>query len=271
MHTSAHPFSSSLSIGDCRITTAFKEDDFTSNIFSIIHEVGHATYNHQVDQKYEGRHIVNMISMGMHESQSRLLENCIGRSKAFWDYNYPLWQEEIAYLKDVKQEEFLAYINQVNPSLIRIEADELTYSIHILIRYIIEKGMFDGSIDLDDLPQIWNKLYKEYLGVDVIDDCHGILQDVHWSYSSFGYFPTYALGSAIACQIMSKMNQDLDVEQLLKDNKLANIQAWLKENVHQYGGLYSYNEILKRITDEEFNARYYIDYLKDKYSKLYQC
>ncbi|MFI3284268.1 MAG: carboxypeptidase M32 [Erysipelotrichaceae bacterium] len=270
LHTSAHPFSSSFSLNDCRITTKYDEEAFTSNIYSIIHEVGHATYEHQASEKYEGRHIREMIGSGMHESQSRLLENYIGRSASFWEVNYPLIQQEIDYLKEVDKQDFVRYVNEVKPSLIRVDADELTYPLHVLIRYKIEKEMFDQEIDFDELPQKWNQYVKDYLGVDVPSDTQGLLQDVHWAMALFGYFPTYALGSAYAAQFMHQMHQDLDVDAILEKGNLQPILDWLKENIHQYGGLYTANEVLEKVTGEVFNPNYYIDYLIDKYSRYYQ-
>ncbi len=267
---SEHPFTSGFSKNDVRITTNYDEHNIASNIFSVIHETGHAHYEHNVDSKYEGTNIRKYISSGMHESQSRFLENYIGRRKSFWVNLYPKLQELFKEnLENVSLDDFVRAINVSKPSLIRTEADELTYPIHILIRYEIEKGIFDGSIDSKDLANIWNKKYKEYLGVDVKNDRDGILQDIHWSSASFGYFPTYALGSAFGAQIFDSMKKDIDVDDLLEHNKFSAIIKYLKDNVQYDGALHDYEYILKRATGKKFDPKYYIDYLKKKYSNLY--
>lgn len=269
MTTTEHPFSTQMSIGDCRITTKFRLNDFSDNLFSIIHEVGHATYNHQVDVKYDGRYVASSMSSGMHESQSRLLENYLGRTSAFWKRNYD-YLKELPNLKEVTLNEFVNGINSLRNGYIRTAADELTYPVHILIRYKLEKGLFEGSISTDKLNETWNQLYKKYLGLDVPNDTVGIMQDVHWSWGLYGYFPTYALGSAYAAQFMNKMNQDLNVDEVLESGDIKPILDWLRENIHQYGGVYDANHILLKVTGESFNPNYYIDYLVDKFTKLYQ-
>lgn len=267
--TSIHPFSSRLSKNDARITTRYNENDVLDSIFSVIHEVGHAMFEHQVADEIANGIIHNSISMGTHESQSRLFENCLGRSKAFWEYNYPILQNKFDFLKNISLDEFVNTINISKPSLIRVDADELTYPLHILIRYELEKGIFDGSVDINNLSNEWNKRVKEYLGIDVPNDLRGILQDIHWSDASFGYFPTYALGSAYAAQIFNKMKQEIDVDSLLRNNKYDEINNWLKEKIHKNAALYSPKEIILKATGEEFNPRYYVDYLKNKFSSLY--
>jgi len=264
-----HPFTSDFSKYDVRITTNYDEYNIASAIFSIIHEAGHAHYGHNVDSKYDDTNI-RSISSGMHESQSRFLENYIGRRKSFWVNLYPelvkLFPEN---LSDVSLDEFVRAINVSHSSLIRTDADELTYPMHIIIRYEIEKGIFDGSVDINKLDIIWNQKYKEYLDVEVPNNRDGILQDVHWSNTYFGYFPTYALGSAIGAQIFSKMSKDLDVDYLLEHKQFKKIVKYLKDNIQHFGALYNYEKILNNYMNEDFNAQYYIDYLKDKYKKLY--
>lgn len=267
---STHPFSSRLSQNDTRITTRYDEKHLAGNIFSVIHEVGHAMYEHQIKDEYADTMIHDSYTYGMHESQSRLFENCLGRSRAFWEYNYPRLQNRFEQLKDVSLDAFLQAVNRSEVSFIRTEADELTYPIHVLIRYEIEKEIFSGQADLKDLRNIWNQKIKEYLGIDVKDDLTGILQDVHWTeYSSFGYFPTYAIGSAYAAQIYNTMKKEIPVDEYLSSNQFEKVNAWLKENIHQHGALYTPNEILKRVTGETFNPDYYIQYLKEKYSYYY--
>lgn len=270
MGVSEHPFTNGFSNDDIRITTSYDEYNITSSIFSVIHECGHAFYMHQVDKKYEGSVLNYGVSSGMHESQSRFCENYLGRRKSFWIKIYPILQ---SYFKEnlstVSLDDFVKAINVSHSSLIRTDADELTYPIHILIRYEIEKSIFDGKADLKHLNKVWNKKYKEYLDIDVKDDTHGILQDVHWSDASFGYFPTYALGSAIGAQILHKMEKDIDLDNLLSNGKFNVVMKYLKDNIQKYGALYNYDQLLKKYTKESFNCKYYVKYLKDKYKKLY--
>ncbi len=271
MGESEHPYTTSICEDDIRITTRYMEHDLSAAIFSIIHETGHAYYDHQVDRKYQNTMIKDAISMGVHESQSRFNENYIGKRRSFWVKLYPelvrIFPEN---LKDVSLDQFITAINKSCPSFIRTEADELTYPIHILIRYEIEKAIFDDSIDLKDLPKIWNQKYKEYLGLDVRNDYEGILQDIHWSQASFGYFPTYALGSAIGAQLIDKMEKEMDVDALLEKGKYALVQKWLKEKIQKYGALYTYDDLLKLATGKKFSPDHYIRYLKNKYRKLYK-
>ncbi len=269
LSTAEHPFSSTFSINDTRITTNYNVNDFTSNIFSVIHEVGHSLYNHNVNIDFEGYPIANNMSFSMHESQSRFLENNIGRSKEFWIPLYGKLQAIIPnVLADVELDEFIRGINYVEKSEIRTEADELTYPLHILVRYELEKEMFLKEENPKDLNLKFNQLMLEYLGIEIKDDALGILQDVHWSDASFGYFPTYALGSAYAAQFMHQMEKDIPLQSELMIGDLDPMFVWLRENIHQYGGLYSADLILKKTCGEAFNPYYYVNYLKDKYSKL---
>lgn len=270
MCEAVHPFSSSFSINDCRITTKYLDNLLQSSIFAIIHEVGHATYNHQINPNYENTAFAEHITFSMHESQSRLFENYLGRKSSFWDTLYPKLQKLFPkQLDNVTQSQFVDAINASVPSLIRIEADELTYPIHILIRYEIEKDLFDGIIDFDNLENTWNEKYTEYLHVTPKNASKGILQDIHWSGAAFGYFPTYGYGSAIAAQIMNTMEKEIPVDRYLSTGKFDKITKWLKDNVHQYAGRYSADELLLKVTGEKFNASYYINYLKNKYRELY--
>lgn len=265
-----HPFTSGTCRNDCRTTTKYLKNNVSSALLSTIHEVGHATYQHDVDEKYDGMILSEAISSGMHESQSRLMENYLGRTRAFWKANYEGLQKQFPQqLGNVSLDQFTDALNAAEPSLVRTEADELTYPMHILIRYEIEKGLFDGSIPTDGLDRTWNEMYEKYLGVKVPDAAKGILQDVHWSGGSFGYFPTYALGSAFAAQFVRKMRQEIDVDEALENGRFADCVSWLKEHIHQYGCRYDADEIMKMATGEAFNVNYYLDYLEDKYSRLY--
>ncbi len=266
---SIHPFTSGLVSVDTRITTAY-HSNLDSAIFSTIHEMGHAIYEQQVNPEFDGTALSGGVSMGIHESQSRFYENIIGRNYAFWEAHYDKLKEYFPVLKRVSLDDFYAYINRVKCDFIRIDSDELTYSLHIMVRYEIEKQIFNGNLKTKDIPKLWNKLYKEYLGVTVKKDSLGVLQDIHWSQGSFGYFPTYALGSAIAAQLYYEMKKEFDVEETIKENEIYKINEWLKEKIHKYGRLHTPKELLMIATKESFNPSYYIKYLKEKFSELYE-
>jgi len=265
-----HPFTSGLCGNDIRITTKYLPERPMSALLSTIHESGHGYYMHQVAEEYDGTIFNWGISSGMHESQSRLCENYLGRSAAFWEANYPKLKEMFPeQLKGVDQEHFLAALNASEPSLIRTEADELTYPLHIVIRYEIERGLFEGTISTEGLDQTWDAMYEKYLGIKSPTARDGILQDVHWADGSFGYFPTYALGSAFAAQFVHAMRQQIDVDDLLRNSHYDVIMNWLKEHIHKYGCRYNADEIMRMATGEPFDPDYYLDYLEDKYTKLY--
>lgn len=271
MGLSEHPFTSDFSLHDVRITTKYLEDSLTSSIFSIIHEYGHAIYALHVSPSFEELKISKAMTSGMHESQSRFLENYIGKRKSYWVHNYPKVQALFSkYLKDISLDEFIKMINISKPSLIRTEADELTYPLHILIRYELEKEMINGNVDYDTLDQVWADKYEQYLGVRPKDASEGILQDIHWSTGSFGYFPTYALGSAFAAQFFLQMQKDISVDEELENNHFIVIEEWLKEHIHQYGAFYNAKEIFEKVCHEPFQPNIYIDYLIEKYSELYE-
>lgn len=266
-----HPFTSGVNNNDVRITIHYYPEMMTSSIFSAIHELGHATYEQQVDSKYNNTSLSGGCSMALHESQSRFYENIVGRSHEFWETHYPKLQEIYGdYLKDYTLEDFYKGINKVEASYIRTEADELTYPLHIMLRYELEKKLINGSISVENIEQEWNKLFKEYFGIEVDCPKNGVLQDVHWSSGLVGYFPTYALGSAYASQIYNAMKKDFDVSEALKEKTTGKINKWLKEHIHQYGASKYPQDILKMATGEEFNPQYYIDYLIEKYKKIYE-
>ena len=268
--TSVHPFTSALSIDDVRITTRYNKNDLFYSVFSTIHEIGHGTFDHQIDKKFDGTILETGITMGIHESQSRLFENYFGKNYSFWKYNYNKLIEHFDFFKDISIDDFLKAISASKPSLIRTEADELTYPIHILIRYEIEKGIFDKTISTDNLNKVWNEKVKEYLGIDVDCDGNGILQDIHWTDASFGYFPAYALGSAYSAQIYKTMSKQLNIEEILENNRFEEINEWLKNKIHKWGALRTPSEMLISVTNEDFNPIYYIEYLEEKYKKLYE-
>ncbi len=268
---SEHPFTSGFGTTDVRVTNHYYEDLVLSSIFSAIHELGHATYEQQCDQTLDSTLLTGGTSMAMHESQSRFYENIVGRSYGFWKKHYSKLQELFSEeLKDVTLDEFYIYVNEVECSLIRTEADELTYPLHIMVRYEIEKMIIENEYDIEELPKIWNKMYKDYLGIDVPNDKEGILQDIHWAGGSFGYFPTYALGSAYGAQLLNSMKKDLDFEQVTSMDNLKEINLWLKEKVHKFGQTKTPDEILNESTGESFNAKYFVEYLKDKFTKIYK-
>lgn len=267
--TAVHPFSSSFTAHDNRVTVSYDEHNFTSSIFSLIHEIGHATYNGQVNPEYEGRFIANSMSFGLHESQSRMYENMLGRAKEFWEPLYPMIVNIISELADYTLDEFIFAINYVENSLIRTEADEVTYPLHVLVRYEIEKELFSGTLSVDDLPEVWNQKMNTYLGITPPNNTLGVLQDVHWSGGSFGYFPTYALGSAYSAQFYHTMSESLNINKTLSSNRFDLINEYLKTTIHQYGGLYNAPELFEKVCHNAFDPKFYIDYLVHKYSTLY--
>ena len=268
---SVHPFTTSFGNKDVRITTNYDNKDFTSALFSSIHEGGHGIFDQSVPEKLQGTGLDTSLSMSIHESQSRFYENIIGRSKEFWEYFFPFVKYEFKEFKDIELEEFYEAINYVEPSLIRTEADELTYSLHIIIRYEIEKALINGDLDIDDVKEEWNRKYKQYLGVEPKDDSEGILQDVHWSDGSFGYFPSYALGNLYGAQMLHTMKKEYkDMYDDIRNGKLDGIRMWLYENVHKYGAIYSPSKLIKNISNEELNCKYFLDYLQKKYTDIYK-
>ena len=267
---SAHPFTTNMHNSDVRITNHFYEKNLESAMFSVIHEGGHALYEMGVADELTLTAVGGGTSMGVHESQSRFYENILGRSEAFWKPLFGKLKETYPeQLADVEQNDFILGINKAEPGPIRTEADELTYPLHIMVRYEIEKLLISGKIKVDDLPQIWNEKYKEYLGVTPKNDKEGVLQDVHWSGGSFGYFPSYAIGNAVAAQIYAFMHKKVKVAECLETGNLEPIREYLCEHIHQYGSTKNMNELLIGMTGESLNVDYYIDYLTKKYTELY--
>ena len=272
LSTTEHPFTTSLgSHFDERITTHYYEDDFVSSMYSVIHEGGHALYDTGSADELAYTVLDGGVSMGIHESQSRFYENIIGRSREFCNYVFAKLQELFSEeMKGKTAEDFYLAVNKAQPSLIRTEADELTYSLHVMIRYELEKRVIAGELEVKDLPKEWNRLYKEYLGVDVPDDKHGILQDSHWAGGLVGYFPSYALGNAYGAQLLSKMRETVDFEGDLAKGDFSKINEWNREQIWQYGCLYTPAKLLERVLKAPFDAQYYIDYLTEKYSDIYK-
>lgn len=267
-----HPFAIGLNPGDVRVTTKYDEKDFRTAVFGTIHECGHALYEQNISTELLGTGLCSGTSMGIHESQSLFYENFVGRHENFWKRHYESLQRYAGgKFDEISLEEFYLAINESKPSLIRIEADELTYSLHIMIRYELEKALFNDELQVKDLPEAWNEKYKSYLGIIPPNDAKGVLQDVHWSGGSFGYFPSYALGYMYAAQFKQAMLKDLpNYDELLATGDLEPVKAWLTEKVHQHGKLKKPLEILMDVTGEELNADHLIQYLETKYNKIYQ-
>lgn len=266
---SEHPFTTEFWRGDVRITTHYMPRDIFSNLYSVAHEGGHALYELNINPDYDYTVVTHGATMGIHESQSRLFENLVGRSRAFVHYLYPTLKELFpAQLADVSAEEIWRAVNRAEPGPIRTEADELTYCLHVMVRYEIEKQLIGGTLEAKDVPAVWAKLYKEYLGIEVPNDRDGCLQDSHWSGGAFGYFPSYALGSAYGAQMLRRMEQDVDVWGAAAKGDLTPITAWLREKVHQYGGLMEPADVVKNACGD-FSAEDYIQYLTRKYTGLY--
>ena len=264
-----HPFTLNFTSQDVRITTNYSETDLAGSMYSVIHEGGHALYELGVNPDYDYNCLAGGVSMGVHESQSRFYENLIGRSLPFIRAIFPKIQEFFPQqLEGVTAEDFYKAVNKAQPSLIRTEADELTYCFHVMVRYEIEKQLIGGDLEVKDVPQTWNALYKEYLGVDVPDDKHGCLQDSHWSGGSFGYFPSYALGSAYGAQMLQNMEKDIDVWGPVSKGDLSAVTGWLKDKIHKYGSLLEPSQVVEQACGN-FDPTVYTDYLADKFRKLY--
>ena len=265
-----HPFTLNFDKNDVRITTHYHENSLASSMYSVIHESGHALYELGIGDEYQHTSLAGGVSMGIHESQSRLYENMFGRSEEFINLIYPkmleLFPEQLA---GVTAHQFYLAVNKAEPSLIRTEADELTYSLHIMVRYEIEKMMLSGQATVEELPTLWAAKMKEYLGVDVPSDREGVLQDSHWSGGMIGYFPSYALGSAYAAQFVERMKQDVEVSKCLAKGVFKTLNAWLGEHIHQYGGFYPPTQLFENCCGAKFDANYYTEYLKNKYMKIY--
>ena len=271
LSTTEHPFTTSLgSHLDERITTHYFTDDFVCSMYSVIHEGGHALYDTGSDDDLAYTVLDGGTSMSIHESQSRFYENIIGRSEEFCTFIFPKLCELFPKEMEGKTaHDLYIAVNKAQSSLIRTEADELTYSLHVMIRYELEKRIFSGELEVKDLPKEWNRLYKEYLGVDVPDDKHGVLQDSHWAGGLVGYFPSYALGNAYGAQFLAKMEKTVDVFGCIAKGDFKPINDWNRENIWKHGSLYTPARLLDRVLGEEFDTDYYIQYLKNKYNKIY--
>ncbi|MFX1572614.1 MAG: carboxypeptidase M32 [Promethearchaeota archaeon] len=269
---STHPFTTSLASMDTRITTRTREDFLNECIFGTIHECGHALYEMGIRKELHDTILCTGTSMGIHESQSRCWENIVGRSKEFWTYWYPTFQKYFPEnLKDYPMEEFYRAVNCVQPSFIRVNADEVTYGLHIILRFEIEKDLVEGKIRVSELPEIWNSKMEEYLGIVPANDKEGVLQDIHWSMGSIGYFPTYFLGSLYASQIYSDAIKKIPhLPEDYKKGEFSNLLAYLRENIHQHGSVYRANDLIKRVTGEDLNPDYFFKYVEEKFYPIYR-
>lgn len=271
LDVSAHPFTTGLGRHDVRITTNYHEDDIRSAYASAIHEAGHGLYELGIDTEYDNTPFANGVSLGIHESQSRFWENQVGRSRDFLSFMNPVFE---ALFPDVfagaPETDFLKYVNYVKPGYIRIESDEVTYNLHIILRFEIENGLLNNTIAVKDIPDLWRQKMKKYLGIVPPTDRQGCLQDVHWSYGDMGYFPTYSLGTLFAAQFTEKMKKDMKLESLISAGELAPIRQWLLKKIHIHGSRYMPQEIIKKVTGEELNPKYFVDYLEKKYTAIYK-
>jgi carboxypeptidase Taq len=266
-----HPFTQGIGSGDVRITTRFLEDYGASALFSTMHECGHALYEQGVDPELGRTPLGKGASLAIHESQSRMYENLIGRSYSFWSHFYPQLQDTFpAQLGNVDLETFYKGINKVEPSLIRVEADEATYNLHIMLRLELEIELMEGSLEVKDLPQAWNSKMEESLGVRPPNDALGVLQDIHWSSGMIGYFSTYALGNLISVQLWECANQDIsDLDEQIRQGEFAAITGWMREHIHRLGAKFEPQELVQRVTGSKIDPTPYIRYLKKKYGEIY--
>jgi carboxypeptidase Taq len=267
---SAHPFTTTLGADDIRITTRYLEKNLLSGIFSTIHESGHAFYEMAFPREIRGGSLADGASMGIHESQSRLWENVIGRSREFWEGLFPELQNHFPVLKGIALDRFYRAINHVRPSLIRIEADEISYSLHIILRFELEKGLFSGEIDPARLPEIWRSRMKELFALEPETDAEGALQDIHWSMGSFGYFPSYALGNLYGLQFFNRLRADIPgVDEHIRRGNFAPLHAWLRDTIYVWAHRLDPPDLLKKVTGEGLSVYPFLKYIEEKYTEVY--
>lgn len=264
---STHPFTSGIGVRDVRITVRYEGRDFRRALFSLIHEYGHALYDLQLDERFIATPLASGASLGVHESQSRFWENIIGRSREFVETVYSVLAEELNLRDRYDVNEIYRYFNIVRPSLIRVDADEVTYNFHIALRFELERMMISREIRVDELPELWNDYMDKYLGVRPERDSEGVLQDIHWSIGSIGYFPTYTIGTVLAAQIKRCLERDLDLSSLIRRADLDPVKRWLREKIHRYGSVYPPRELIKRSLGEDIDPTAFTAYLERKYLK----
>jgi len=265
-----HPFTTGY-YDDVRITTHYHKDRFPSSLYSVLHEGGHALYEQNLPKKWIYQPIGASSSYGIHESQSRFVENMIGRSPEFLGYMFPKLKKIIGRtLRGVKLADFISSVNNVQPSKIRIEADEVTYGLHIIIRFEMERNIFAGKIGVDELPQAWNEKYEKYLGVEIEHDSEGVMQDTHWASGLYGYFPSYALGNIYGGMFLKKLRRDAPGwKKDIKKGNFTPVKNWLLENIHNKGKLYDPADLVKQVTGTNLTVKPFIDYLERKFGKIY--
>ena len=270
LDVTAHPFCTTLGPHDCRITTRYEPEFFNSAFFGILHEAGHGMYEQGLPAENFGLPLGEAVSLGIHESQSRLWENFVGRSRAFWTYFYPLAQRHFPALENVAFDDFYFAINDVRPSLIRVEADEATYNLHILVRFELEQALLDAQLQPADLPEAWNQKYQQYLGVTPPDNRSGVLQDVHWSAGLIGYFPTYSLGNLYAAQLFTQAKAEVGgIEEAFSQGDFRPLLNWLREKVHCHGQRYSAADLIVQATGRPLSAQPLVEHLRAKLAPLY--
>jgi carboxypeptidase Taq len=269
--TTVHPFTITIGPGDVRVTTRFNPHDPLSALFGSIHEGGHALYDQGIAPELCWTGLDEGASMGIHESQSRTWENLVGRSRPFWQFFYPTMQELFPQFREVPLEDFYRAVNLVEPSLIRVEADEVTYNLHIMLRFELEEALLNRRIEVEELPELWNEAMKKYLGVVPPNAAKGVLQDVHWSAGYLGYFPSYMLGNLYAAQIFNTIKKEIpDLEGKIAQGELLPLREWLKEKIHRFGRIYEPKELLERVTGEGPNPGYFMDYTTTKFEEIYE-
>jgi len=265
-----HPFTNGAGITDVRITTRVDPNFFNTMIFGTMHEAGHAMYEQGFNPNLQRTNLSSGASLAVHESQSRMWENLVGRSLPFWQHFYPRLQEHFPQLGSVSRDTFYKGINKVQPSFIRVEADEATYNLHIMLRLEMEIAIVEGKVPVKDLPEIWNAKMDEYLGITPPNDAKGVLQDIHWSWGLMGYFSTYALGNLISVQLWEKINQDIpDLEEQISSGKFDALLGWLREKIHVHGRKFMPQELVQKVTGSKIDPAPYIKYLKTKYGQIY--
>jgi carboxypeptidase Taq len=266
MDVSTHPFTEAMGLNDVRITTRYEGTDFKKSISSTIHEAGHALYNLQCDKTLSVTPVEGGSSLGLHESQSRFWENIVGRSLAFIQLISPLIRKKVSFANQATDDELYLYFNNVKADYIRVDADEVTYNLHIAIRYEIEKKIFGDELHVCEIPEFWNDRMEQLLGVRPTNDSQGVLQDTHWSNGLFGYFPTYTLGNLVSAIIASKMHKDLEnYEEDIKGGNFMPIREWLRLKIHQHGSVFAPKTLLKNTFNEDYNPDYFVSYIENKY------
>lgn len=266
--TTTHPFCTGLGPSDCRLTTRYNEQDFTQSLYGIMHEAGHGLYDQGLPKEHYGTPLGNAVSLGIHESQSRLWENHVGRSPAFWQHWHPIACKHFPELRRLTPEQVTGAVNQVEPSFIRVEADQVTYDLHIILRFEIELKLIERQLAVADVPAYWNEQFEKSFGLKVQDDAQGCLQDIHWSIGTIGYFPTYSLGNLNAAQLMRRARLDQpSLEAELARGEYGTLLAWLREKVHAHGMRHHPQELMRRATGEGTSSAAHLDNLREKYAK----